>query len=236
MPTRNSQRKVVTDPAAIRGAGERVLRYLAETDPTPTEPADAVIGFGVFDLRLPQFCADLFSRGHARRIVFTGGIGGGTGDLGGPEADVWRADVLRTHPDIPDHAFIIENGSTNTAENIAFTAELLAKEHPGLTFGTGTKTAIIVASPSRLRRVRLTMAKLQPAVRVTRLLPRVTFENELSLYIGQGVDYLAHLIGELDRIATYPSRGWIVAEPIPADVLAAGEVLRRADVARASRP
>lgn len=213
---------------AVRAAAQLILQYLSEADAAvPKSPTDAVIGFGVFDLRLPQYCADLFSQGYARRIIFTGGIGGGSGNLRGAEADVWRCEVQRTHPDLPDHVFVIENRSTNTAENIQFTAELLQQLHPELAFGVGIRRAIIVASPSRLRRVRLTMRQLQPAVEVIRMRPPVDFAAEQALYAQHGVDYLAHLVGEIDRLLTYSSRGWIAPEPLPAVVIAAGEQLRR---------
>lgn len=212
----------------VRDAAERTLRYLAETDAMPTAPADAVIGFGVFDLALPRYCADLYVRGLARRIVFTGGIGAGTGNLGGPEAEIWRAEVRRSHPEIPDHVFVLENRSTNTSENIAFTAALLARGHAGFSFGRGLRNTLIVASPSRMRRVQLSMRKQQPDVGVTRLLPRVDLDAEYALYTRQGVDYLGHLVGELDRIATYPARGWIASEVLPTEIVAAGDVLRAA--------
>src|SRR4051812_48766594 len=112
----------------VRAAAERVLDYLAQSDPAPGTPVDAIIGFGVFDLALPRFCGELHDRGIAPRIIFTGGIGAGTGALGGPEAQVWRDELRRSHPQIPDSAIVIENRSTNTAENIAFTAALLARE------------------------------------------------------------------------------------------------------------
>ena len=210
-----------------RAAAEKILHYLAEVDTAPTAAVDAVIGFGVFDLALPRYCAELFIRGIAPRIVFTGGIGAGTGDLGGPEAKVWREELRRSHPNIPDNVFVLENRSTNTSENIDFTAELLSRKHPELAFGEGIKAAAIVASPSRLRRVRLSMRKRQPAVRVIRMLPSVDFAAEQALYERQGIDYYAHLLGELDRITTYPARGWIAAEPLPTEIVAAGEVLRR---------
>lgn len=218
--------RLVPNDSRVRAAAEQILAYLAETDPLPSSPAEAIIGFGVFDLALPRFCAELYVRGMAPQIVFTGGIGGGTGNLGGPEADVWRAEVRRTHPEIPDAAFILENQSTNTAENIEYTAALLTRNYPNLAFGVGIKSAIIVASPSRLRRVRLSMAKRQPGVHTIRQLPRVDFAAEHALYERQGVDYFDHLAGEIDRLTTYAVRGWIAAEPMPPEIAAAGEVLK----------
>ncbi|HVU32567.1 MAG TPA: YdcF family protein [Opitutaceae bacterium] len=202
------------------GDGRRPMEHERSTS------IDAIIGFGVFDLALPRFCAELFAAGVGRALIFTGGYGAGTGDLGGPEASVWRKEVLRAQPEIPDSAFVLETRSSNTAENIRFTAELLARERPDLAFGSGIKSAVIVASPSRLRRVRLTMRHLVPEVAVTRLLPPVDFERERALYERQGVDYVGHLAGELERLATYPGRGWIAAEPLPTEIVAAGAVLR----------
>lgn len=210
-----------------RAAAEAALAYLAATDPLPAQPVDAIIGFGVFDLRLPSFCGDLFRAGVAPRLIFTGGIGAGTGQLGQPEADAWRQTLRRTHPEIHDDVVILENRSTNTAENIAFTAALLAREHSTLTFGLGLRTAIIVTSPSRLRRVRLTLRHLQPALRVTGLLPAHSFASEAQLYANNGFDYLDHLTGELDRIADYPSRGWIAPEPLPPTIAAVRAQLRK---------
>lgn len=213
-------------PAEIRAAAAAALAYLAAADPAPTTPVDAIIGFGVFDLRLPSFCGDLFRAGAAPRLIFTGGIGAGTGALGQPEADAWRDALRRTHPEINDAAVIRENRSTNTAENIAFTAALLAREHPALTLGVGLRTAIIVTSPSRLRRVRLTLRHLQPRLHAIGLLPPHTFEGEAHLYTAHGFDYLDHLAGELDRIVDYSARGWIAAEPLPPVIAAVRAQLR----------
>jgi len=212
--------------SADDAAAAVVFRYLTEVDALPEAKADAVIGFGIFDLALPQYCAELFTRGHARVIVFTGGMGAGTGNLGGPEAEAWRAEVQQSHPQLSNATFVIENRSTNTAENVGFTAEVLRETHPALAFGRGISSALLVASPSRLRRVRLTMRKLQPAVTVFRTSPSTTLAREQALYASHGIDYFAHLAGEIDRLVTYAERGWIAPEPVPRDVLVAAAALR----------
>jgi uncharacterized SAM-binding protein YcdF (DUF218 family) len=215
---------------------ELVFAYLAATDPRPAAPVDAIVGFGTFDLGLARFCGDLQFRGFGPLIIFTGGIGAGTADLGQPEADAWRAELRRSHPAITDEQVILENRSTNTAENIGFTAELLARLHPGRALGLGVRTVIGVASPSRLRRVALTWRKLQPAVPLLRQRPpTATYTTERALYETKGFDYDAHLCGELDRIVDYSERGWIATEMLPEEILVARARLKTAAGGRAGR-
>ncbi|MBI5689523.1 MAG: hypothetical protein HZC55_05450 [Verrucomicrobia bacterium] len=90
-------------------AARRTLHYLATVDPTPSAPADAILGFGMFDLRLPVFCGELHRRGLAPRLIFTGGIGAGTGNLGRPEADAWHDALRRARPEIPATEVILES-------------------------------------------------------------------------------------------------------------------------------
>ena len=206
---------------AVDSAAREIFAYLSATDAPPAEPCDAVLGFGTFDLTLAAFCGELHARGFARRIVLTGGIGAGTADLGRPEADAWRDEILRLHPQIDPRSIIVENRSTNTAENIEFTAALLTREFPELAFGRGLRTALVVASPSRLRRVKLTLQKRLPELRIWRRLPAVDFDRESALHESKGIAYLPHLAGEIDRIRDYPTRGWIAAEPLPAEIIAA---------------
>jgi uncharacterized SAM-binding protein YcdF (DUF218 family) len=208
---------------------ESIFSYLAAADPLPAAPADAIVGFGTFDLGLPRFCGDLHRAGHAPLLIFTGGIGAGTADLGQPEADAWRAELRRSHPGIEDGQIVLENRSTNTAENIRFTAELLTREQPARGFGLGVRRVIGVASPSRLRRVALTWRKLQPTIPLVRQRPpAATWASEKALYEAKGLNYAAHLCGELDRIVAYAECGWIVPEPLPEAIAAAHGLLRRA--------
>jgi hypothetical protein len=146
--------------------------------------------------------------------------------LGRPEADAWMERLVRTHPQVPRDRVTLESRSTNTGENIRFTAELLAREFPELAFGEGLRTALIVAAPSRLRRVRLTLRRLVPALQVTRCLPGADYDREYALHESKGIPFLPHLRGELDRIVAYPARGWIAPEPLPPEISAAQEVLR----------
>jgi hypothetical protein len=209
-------------------AARSAFAFLSEVDPLPPSSCDAVIGFGTFDVTLASFCGELYAQQHARRIIFTGGFGAGTTDLGKPEADAWREQLARTNPVIPAEHVITENQSTNTAENIEFTAELLAQHHPAWMLGRGLNAALIVASPSRLRRVKLTLQHKYSSLRICRRLPHGTnFEHEFALYESKRLDYVAHLVGELERLTTYPQRGWIANETIPPEIVAATCVLKQ---------
>jgi hypothetical protein len=221
----------VTDVTAgqrsdVEQAAHIVFSYLSETDPLGDCPYDAVMGFGMFDLSLPRYCGELYARRQVKRVIFTGGIGAGTGNLGGPEADVWRAELERSHPGIRAADIITENRSTNTGENVAFTTRLLERERPGLAFGVGIGRVIVVASPTRLRRVWLTLRRQQPALDLCRQRPPVTLAADRACYAAQGLDLVSHMLGELERIEQYPTRGWIAPEPLPTTVVAAREILR----------
>lgn len=217
----------------ILESARSVFTYLAERDALPVEPCDAVFGFGVFDLRLPNFCGELYAASRARRIIFTGGVGAGSADLGQPEADAWFAALMQAYPHIPREHIILENRSTNTGENVRFTAELLARQHPPLMFGKGIRAVIAVAAPSRLRRVRLTLQQLYPTLRVIGQHHGPSFEAELALYAGKGLDLVGHLVGELDRIVDYAVRGWLRPEPFPPWVAAAHSELKRSRALKA---
>jgi uncharacterized SAM-binding protein YcdF (DUF218 family) len=202
-------------------AARIIFDYLNAPDAGAPDICDAVIGFGVFDLRVAALCGALHAAGRARRIIFTGGIGAGTADLGHPEADAFADELFRLYPKVDRASVVIENRSTNTGENVRFTLDLLARNHPELAPGVGLRTALLVASPARLRRVRLTWKRQTPAIVAWGVAPTSTLECEQMLHANKGIDYPALLVGEIERIRDYPARGWIDAEPIPAPVTAA---------------
>jgi len=199
-------------------AAAMIFDWLRESD-SPPSFADAAIGFGHFDLRIPRLCGELARGGKARTIVFTGGIGAGTGQLGGPEADAFLRELLRLFPELK--RVVTENRSTNTAENIRFTAELLQQSHPDLALGGGIRSAILIAHSIRLRRVRQTWRRLCPQVPAVGISPATDYATEAALYAKNGLSLTAQLGGEVDRLRQYPTRGWIEPIEIPPAIAAA---------------
>lgn len=219
---------LIQSPTAAELDNARLaFAYLSERDALPAEPCDAVLGFGVFDLQLPRFCGALFAAGRAARIIFTGGRGAGSADLVGTEADAWFVALMQAYPRIPRDRVILENRSTDTGKNVSFTADLLAEKYPHLMFGQGIRSVIAVAAPARLRRVRLTLQQLHPTLRVFGQHHAPSFESEQALYASKGIDFVAHLAGELDRIVDYAAFGWLRPEPFPPAVAEAQRVLKR---------
>jgi len=208
-------------PSHLRESAVIIYEYLAQTDPPSNLPSDAALGFGTFDLRLASFCGELHVSGQAGVIIFTGGIGAGTADLGEPEADAWWRELQRSFPNIDANKVVLENQSTNTAENISFTARKLKVGHPHLAFGRGIRSVVMVASPSRMRRAWLTLRQMEPSLTVSRQLPSSSLDEECALYESKGLPYLAHMVGELDRIVKYSDLGWLVSTELPEDVQAA---------------
>ena len=199
--------------------------WLAMREDLPSSAADAVIGFGHFDLGIPRRCAEIVRQGLAQHVVFTGGIGAGTADLGRSEADAFREVLLKEAPGLADRV-VVENRSTNTAENIRFTEDLLRRDHPALAFGEGIRSVLLVATPCRQRRVRQTWEKLRPDVPAHNAPPPITCEQMAALYAAKGQSFTAQLLGEWERLRDYPARGWIVDSPIPPEIDAAAKALR----------
>lgn len=206
---------------------ERLYSFLALNTPRPPESLDVALGFGHFDLRIVDVCARAFLRGEVSWLLFTGGLGAGTADLGKPEALAFLDYLRAQYPEIPEKRIILETQSTNTGENIRFSIELLARTRPLLAFGQGLRSALLVATPYRMRRVLYTFRLFLPGVNAWCQTPEVGFSRDKQLFASKGQDFEALLLGELDRLVTYPQRGWMLPAELPAPLLALREALAR---------
>jgi uncharacterized SAM-binding protein YcdF (DUF218 family) len=182
--------------------------------------ADAVIGFGHFDMKIPRRCLELHRNGLAPLIVVSGGMGAGTADLGGPEARAFAAEI-EALGGVDDGALLLEERSSNTGENVQGITRLLEREGRPLGEEGGVCTALAVANAYRQRRVDLTCRLHHPGVRWVNAPPATTFEEEVAMYADKGQDLLPLLAGEAQRLLDYPARGFCLRTEIPPEVLAA---------------
>ena len=187
---------------------------------------DVIIGFGHFDLNIPRHCGELYTQGYADRIIFTGGIGSGTADLGKPEAQVFMEELRYSYPHIPEEAVIIEDTSTNTGENVQFTIQKLKDNFPDLAFDNEIRSAILVANAYRQRRVWLTCRKYLPFLLAYNTSPATTFDQERDRFAAKGFDFIQLLVGEIYRIIKYGQAGYLIQEDIPDHVSIQYHLLR----------
>ncbi|MBN1248979.1 MAG: YdcF family protein [Anaerolineae bacterium] len=192
-------------------------------------PADLIVGFGHFDPRIPRTCGRLWREGLAPRILFTGGIGAGTADLGQPEALYFRDELRKTYPEIPDGAVLLEPDSRHTGENIALSAALLRRVSPEASFEQGLARVILVATPARQRRVWLACRQHWPHLCLSCAPPPSTLVEDRALFASKGRDLVDLLAEEMARLLTYPGLGYIVEPQIPPAVLDAYQRLQVRD-------
>ncbi len=203
----------------------RVLAYLAPEDSLPATPADLVLGFGHFDLGIPQRCAELVRAGHGRALAFTGGVGAGSGRFTQPEAEVFHAELNRLAPELAPRVVLTETRSTNTGENVRYTTEALRALGPELTPGAGLRSVILVATPCRMRRVVATARLYWPTLALYAAPPPSTMAGQVALYRSEQQELVPQLVGEMERLVNYPAKGFSASVEIPADVLAAAREL-----------
>jgi len=199
-----------------------VFDWLRESDPLPPR-ADVAIGFGHFDLRIPRVCGELFNTERVNTLIFTGGIGAGTADLGGLEAEVFSKKVRLDFPSIAEDRIWVESNSTNTAENIRFTLALLERDSPTLL--TSMRLAILVAHPARLRRVRQTWRRLMPHVACMGVAPETDLQTDSEMYRQKSMTLLPQIVGEMQRLESYAAKGWIEPIAIPPLIAEAARLL-----------
>ncbi len=186
-----------------------LYNFLSPSD--KQDKADLIIGFGHFDLRIPEQCLSLLNKGLAPRILFTGGVGAGSADFKNPDAVEFYNYIKREYPKFSNAHILIEKESTNTGENLAFSIKLL--KEAGLL--EVINNIILVATPTRQLRVFLTAKKHFPDMHLINLPPVSSYDIDLLINEKKGIDFNTHLIGELDRIIAYPKLGYASSTTIP---------------------
>ena len=183
--------------------------------------ADAIMVLCSHDKAVAERGAQLFLAGLAPLLIFSGGLGAITRHLWSePEADQFAAIAIAMG--VPRASILIENKSTNTGENVAFTRQLLADK------GIDPQTLIVVQKPYMERRSYATFQKVWPGKRLMVTSPQVSFDDYLAKYSNDTLspdDVVSIMVGDLQRIRLYPAKGFQIEQDIPAGVWAAFEEL-----------
>ena len=175
------------------------------------QKADCIVGFGNFNTDIARRAAELYHQGYADKILFTGGLGRNTlGML--PEPEAVRFANVAMECGVPESALILEDKSTNTAENIRFTHDLLAK------LGLPHDHLLGVHQPFMERRIKAAFGVYWPEVKLTVTSPQVTILEYLERAKQQGISENASIsviVGDFQRMDLYAKLGYQIPQHIP---------------------
>ena len=210
---------VLMDPARRTVLEQRtstLLTWLAVSD--APEPADMIWGLGSNEPRVAEKAAALYRAGLAPWVVFSGGRGHRWSDMPEAEADMFARHA--TSLGVPADRIVVENGSTNTAENVTLTLPLLEAR------GIGHGSALLVTIPPFQRRAGLTVQTHRHGLHCVHQPidwgPPSQLDDEALVRVAE------LCAGEITRLRDYPAKGYIRWDPsaIPDALVQAAADLR----------
>ena len=177
----------------------------------PLAPCDCIVGFGCYNDDIPLRCAQLYHQGYAPKVLFTGGLGRNTADLW-TESEAERFGRIALQAGVPEDDLILENKSTNSAENILFTRDKLAE------VGLNPKRLLGVHKPFMERRVYAAWQVYWPEMELLVTSPQLTLEEYLHNSVAQGLSektVIDVMVGDFQRMDVYAKRGYQIPQEIP---------------------
>lgn len=181
-------------------------------------PCSVAIGLGSHDLGVADTTADLYHRGMAPLVVFTGATSRTTRErMPRGEAEHYRDRAVELG--VPADAILVEPMARNTGENIRFSRTLLEERR------VPVSRVLLVSKPYEERRAYATARRLWPEVGwVSASTPMTLAEYVDSIQDVRLV--IDMLVGAQQRLMVYPRQGFMIEQEIPDDVAAAYERLR----------
>ena len=185
------------------------------------EAADVIVGFGCYDEDIPRRCAELFHRGFAPYVCFSGGLGRNTSGIWS-KSEAERFAAIAIAEGVPEERIILENKSTNSAENLLFTSRVLAEA------GVKAEKIIAVHKPYMERRLWAAMQVYWPETEAVYTSPQVTVEEHIAHAEQIGMTrkgVIETIVGDVQRMELYAEKGYQRAVEIPDEVRAAFNAL-----------
>ena len=185
------------------------------------EKADVIVGFGCYDEDIPRRCAELWHQGFAPWVCFSGGLGRNTSSLWS-KSEAERFAAIAMAAGVPGERILLEDQSTNSAENLLFTPKVLAEA------GVRAEKIIAVHKPYMEKRLWAAMQVYWPGVRAVYTSPNVTVEEHIAHAEAVGMTrngVIETLVGDVQRMELYAVKGYQAPVQIPAEVRAAFDAL-----------
>ena len=185
------------------------------------EKADCIVGFGCYNEDIPRRCAQLYRDGFAPYVLFTGGLGRNTAEMW-TESEAERFGAIALGEGVPESALLLEPRSTNTAENISFTRQLLEERQIPVSSVLG------VHKPYMERRIYAAWKNYWPQMPFSVTSYPQTMAAYLEANAARGRSKTATvemLVGDFQRIDLYAKKGYQIPQEIPQSTWDAFEAL-----------
>ncbi|MYW63905.1 YdcF family protein [Streptomyces sp. SID8379] len=177
------------------------------------KPCSVAVGLGSHDLGVADTAVDLYKRGLAPLLVFTGATSPTTRDhMPRGEGVHYRERALELG--VPSSAVLVEPEARNTGENIRFSKALLEEA------GVDVSSVLLISKPYEERRAYATARKLWPEVEIVSASTPMTLDEYVDS-IGDARLVIDMLVGALQRLLIYPDQGFMVTQQVPDNVIAA---------------
>ncbi|RZB18413.1 YdcF family protein [Streptomyces sp. F001] len=183
-------------------------------------PCSVAIGLGSHDLGVADTAVDLYKRGMAPLLLFTGATSPTTRERM-PRGEAVHYQERAIELGVPSTAVLVEPRARNTGENIRFSRELLEEA------GIEVSSVLLISKPYEERRAYATARKLWAEVEVISASTPMTLDQYVDS-IGNARLVIDMLVGALQRLMIYPEQGFMISQPVPADVSEAYERLCQA--------
>ena len=180
------------------------------------KPVDLILILGSHDLLVPKRGAELYRQGYAPLVVISGGQGKMTRNWSEIEAQLFQK-ICVAHG-VPTDKILLEDESTNTGDNIRFTKKMLENR------GVIPASLIIVTKPYMERRAFATVKKHWPEVAALMSSPQLSYEEYMAVANNKD-DEITLMVGDVQRLKLYPTKGFTVPQEIPQDIWEAYEKL-----------
>lgn len=175
--------------------------------------AGAIMVLGSHDLRVAEYGIELFKKGYAPLIIFSGGLAHQDDLLntGWEKSEAETMADLAVKNGVPAENIIIENQSQNTGDNFRFTKKLLEEK------STVCKSFIFVQKPYMERRVWATFKIEWPDKKGIVASPPISFEDYCNEDFPKD-KVINIMLGDLQRIKIYARMGFQKPQRIPSKV------------------
>jgi len=180
------------------------------------KPSGMIYGLGSLSMEIPAEMFKLFKEKYASLILVSGEWGRLAKNQTMAEADIFANELIKLG--VPSDSILAENQSSNTGQNIERSKRILKKA------GYKLNDAIAVTTPWLSRRQKASLEKQWTSISWAIHTPKpINYEDRIASTNSD--EFLNLIVGEIERLKKYPSKGFTKYVEIPKSVLDAQEIL-----------